>query len=192
MSHVEPDGENCKNYFKYGKSFPDNVKDALENIPYGATGPMGPTGPAGSGVYQIAQVPDILDGVNGTEAAYINASGWFHASNQYSPLVRSNISINNSSYTPDAADYNFFDITINGACTLTAPDNMKNGRTITIVIRQGDNGNHTLDFDSIYHFDGGYATLSPEEGDKDVLVATKINDFIFSTIASDVRQATAL
>ena len=32
MSHIEPDGDTCKNYFKYGKSFPENVKDALTEI----------------------------------------------------------------------------------------------------------------------------------------------------------------
>ena len=190
MSHIEPDGDTCKNYFKYGKSFPENVKDALTDIPYGATGPVGATGPAGSGVYQIAQVPDILNGVNGDSAAYIDGSGWFHASNQYSPLVNSNSSISNTTYTPDAADYNFFDITINGACVLAAPNNMKNGRTITIVVRQPSDGGATLNYDTTYHFDGGYGELTQEADSKDVIVATKINDFIFTTIASDVRQIT--
>ena len=29
MSHKQPDGDSCKNYFKYGKSFPDNVGEFL-------------------------------------------------------------------------------------------------------------------------------------------------------------------
>lgn len=188
MSHIEPDGDTCKNYFKYGKSFPENVKDALTEIPFGSTGPTGPVGPAGSGVYEVAQVPDILNGVNGGSPAYIDASGWFNASNQFAPLVNSNADVINATYTPDASDYNFFDITIKGSCVLAAPQNMKNGRTITIVVRQDSEGDATLGYDSSYHFDGGYGELTQEADAKDVIVATKINDFIFTTIASDVKQ----
>ena len=65
---------------------------------------------------------------------------------------------------------------------------MKNGRTITIVVRQDSEGDATLGYDSSYHFDGGYGELTQEADAKDVIVATKINDFIFTTIASDVKQ----
>ena len=147
MAHKVPDGENCKNYFKYGKSFPENVEDALCEIDFGATGPTGPMGPSGSGV------------------------------------------VTNEAYTPDAFDTNVIDLTINGSCTLASPSNFKNGRTISLVLRQGGRGNNTMQFDPMYHFDGGYNALTLSSGAKDVIVATKINDFIFTTVASDLKHS---
>ena len=39
----------------------------------------------------------------------------------------------------------------------------------------------------MYHFDGGYNAITFSSGGKDVMVGTKINDFVFSTIAADVK-----
>ena len=189
MAHKVPDGDQCNNYFKYGKSFPQNVEDALCEIPYGATGPTGPAGPAGSGVYLTAETSDILEGNNTTEARYVNASGWYEASNQYSPLVLVE-TVTNSTYTPNALDYNIFDLTINGSCTIANPINMKNGRTITLVLRQCSAAqSNTVNWDPIYHFDGGYNSLTYTFGAKDVVVATKITDFLFTTMANDCKTS---
>jgi hypothetical protein len=198
MSHKQPDGDSCKNYFKYGKSFPDNVEDAICNASgiFGSTGPTGPEGPAGpSGVGAVnfpAILPDILAGVNGvstnrTISTYVDPSGWYHASNQYAPLVVIE-SLTNETYQPDALNTVIFDITYNGACLIAAPKNMANGRTITICLRQGAGGNHSINWDPVYHFDGGYKFITENEGAKDVMVGTKINDFVFSTIASDCKN----
>ena len=189
MAHKVPDGDQCNNYFKYGKSFPENVEDALCQIPFGSTGPTGPAGPAGSGVSLIASTSDILAGNNTSEDRYVNASGWYEASNQYAPLVVSS-NVTNSTYTPDALNTNIFDLTILGSCTLAAPINMKNGRTITLVLRQSSGGNqNTVTFDPIYHFDGGYNSLTYTFGAKDVVVATKITDFLFTTMANDCKTS---
>tara|TARA_Y100000310_G_scaffold341513_2_gene440888 strand:- start:2147 stop:2734 length:588 start_codon:yes stop_codon:yes gene_type:complete len=189
MSHKEPDGESCNTYFKYGKSFPDNVKDALEHIEYGATGPTGPAGPAGDGVYQPSAAENILVGYSTSDpATYVDASGWYQASNQYAPLVYSGEVIN-STFTPDALNHNIFDITVSGTCTMAEPVNMKNGRTISIVLRQATDGNNTMSWNPIYHFDAGYGSLTYDEGAKDVFVGTKVNEFIFSTIANDLRPS---
>lgn len=188
MSHKVPDGENCNNYFKYGKSFPDNVKDALCDIPFGATGPTGPAGPAGAGFDGIATLEHILEGNNNDGNYYVNASGWYHASNQYSPLVEVD-TISSATFTPDALNTNIFDLTVNGTCIIAEPLNLKNGRTISIVLRQGGLGNNTVTFDPVYHFDGGYNTLTYTAGSKDVVVATKITDFLFSTMANDCRAS---
>jgi hypothetical protein len=64
---------------------------------------------------------------------------------------------------------------------------MKNGRTISLCLRQNIGGNHTITWDPIYHFDGGYSFLTLTEGAKDVVVCTKINDYVFTTVASDVK-----
>lgn len=189
MAHKVPDGDNCNNYFKYGKSFPQNVEDALCDIPFGATGPTGPAGPEGSGVYLTAATSEILAGDNTTQAKYINSSGWYEASNQYCPLVLVE-TITNSAYTPDALNYNIFDLTINGGCSIAAPTNMKNGRTISIVLRQGGTQmNNTVDWDPSFHFDGGYNSLTYTAGAKDVVVATKVTDFLFTTMANDCKSS---
>ena len=198
MSHKQPDGDSCKNYFKYGKSFPDNVGDALCGASgiggiTGPTGPAGPAGPSGAGVGVPAVIGDILAGNNGTPddrnlEAYVDASGWYHASNQYTPLVKS-VTITNETYTPNLLDCSMYDITYNGDCTISAPSNCKNGRTMTLCLRQGSGGNHEINWDPVYHFDGGYKFVTKSEGAKDVMVGTKINDFIFSTIASDCKNS---
>jgi hypothetical protein len=188
MSHIEPDGQDCKNYFKYGKSFPDNVKDALCEIPFGATGPTGPAGPVGSGVYQPAQIDHILEGNNNNGSYYVDAEGWYAASNRYAPLVTSD-TVGDETYTPDAYEYNIFDLTLEGDTVIAAPTNMKNGRTISLVLRQGGYGNHTVTWDPSYHFDGGYNSITFTQGAKDVVVATMINDFLFTTIASDCKAS---
>ena len=187
MSHKVPDGENCKNYFKYGKSFPQNVEDALCDIPFGATGPTGPIGPAGI-MGNPALLEDILEGDNNEGEFYIDASGWYHASNQYSPLVWTE-SVSATSYTPEALNYTIFDLTFNNSCIIAEPSNMKNGRTISMVIRQGGAGNNSILFDPAYHFDGGYNSLTFTAGAKDVIVATKINDFLFATMANDCKAS---
>ena len=122
MAHKVPVGDQCNIFFKYWKSFPQNVEDALCEIPYGATGPTGPAGPAGSGVYLTAETSDIVEGNNTTEARYVNASGWYEASNQYSPLVLVE-TVTNSTYTPNSLDYNIFDLTINGSTTTNSSTN---------------------------------------------------------------------
>ena len=197
MSHKESDNNSCGDYFRYSKSFPENVEDAICNASgvYGATGPTGPMGPsgtAGSGVNYEANVTEILAGVNGWDNdrekdTYVSPSGWYHASNQYVPLVETR-TITNETFTPDALNASIFDITYNGNCAIASPANCKNGRTITICLRQGGNGNNTLSWDPIYHFDGGYHFVTETEGAKDVMVGTKINDFVFSTLASDCKS----
>ncbi len=196
MSHKSPDADSCQNYFRYGKSFPENVEEALCGISgiNGATGPTGPAGargPVGSGVSVPASVGDILAGVNGEvtdrdNPTYVDPSGWYHASNQYAPLVETR-NIINSTFTPNALDTNIFDVTHSGNCTVAAPVNMSNGRTITIVLRQAGEGNNVVSWDPSYHFDGGYNLITLTSGAKDVMVGTKVNDFIFSTIAADIK-----
>jgi len=196
MNIKKPDGESCNNYFRQGKSFPDNVRDALcgSSGIMGATGPIGPVGvagPPGAGVENTALVRDILEGVNGVAEdrdvpTYVDPYGWYHASNQYAPLV-STMSIKHQTFVPDALEHNIYDITYAGACVISEPINMKNGRTISLCLRQAGGGNHRISWDPIYHFDGGYGSLTLTDGAKDVVVCTKINDYIFTTIASDVK-----
>ena len=190
MAHKVPDGENCKNYFKYGKSFPENVQDAICDISgaLGPTGPTGPAGPVGSGVYIPHSVEEILAGTNTDPAKYVDASGWYHASNRYAPLMET-LTITNESFVPNARDFNFFDITYNGACTIGAPINMNNARTISLCLRQGAGGNHSINWDPIYHFDGGYNDVTYSDGAKDVMVGTKINEFVFCTMANDIKAS---
>ena len=135
MSHKQPDGDSCKNYFKYGKSFPDNVADAICGVDgihgsTGPTGPIGPIGPTGSGVSVAAVTSDILAGINGTPddraiPTYVDPSGWYHASNQYTPLIQT-VTISNQNYTPDLLNCAVYDITYNGDCTINAPINCSN------------------------------------------------------------------
>ncbi|MAF26175.1 hypothetical protein CL634_11490 [bacterium] len=191
MPHKLSDGDSCKNYFKHGKSFPDNVRDAICDIDeaVGGTGPTGPAGPSGKagGVIDPATVENILAGVNGTpDPTYVDPSGWYASSNQYSPLVDTR-NVTNGVFTPNALDTNIFDVTHSGDCTIASPVNMKNGRTITIVLRQAGPGNNTIHWDPMYHFDGGYNQITYTQYAKDVMVGTKVNDFVFSTIATDVK-----
>ncbi len=189
MAHKVPDGSQCNNYFKYGKSFPENVEDALCQIPYGATGPTGPAGPSGKGVSNVATTADILAGNNTLDPCYVNAAGWYESSNQYAPLVYTT-SIENETYTPDALEYNIFDITVNGTCSIAAPTNMKNGRTISLVLRQGGlQMQNTISWDPIFHFDGGYNSLTYTAGSKDVVTTTMVNDFCFTTMANDCKSS---
>jgi hypothetical protein len=190
MSHKLPDGESCNNYFKYGKSFPENVQDAICEIDgaIGPTGPMGPAGPSGSGIYLPATVEQILAGSNTDPATYVDASGWYHASNRYAPIMET-LTLSSEAFIPNALDFNFFDITYAGNCTISAPTNMKNGRTISLCLRQGAGGNHNLTWDPVYHFDGGYNSVTYTDGAKDVMVGTKINEFVFSTMANDIRAS---
>ena len=188
------DSSSCKSYFKQGKSFPENVKDAICGIDEavgstGPTGPLGPVGPHGGGVDTPATLPDILAGTNGDPVAtYVDPSGWFHASNQYAPLVHTQ-SISNETYYPNALEHNVFDITHNGNCVMGFPQNLENGRTICIALRQGAGGNNTVSFDPGYHFDGGYSQITFTEDSKDVVIATKINDFLFTTLAADCKAS---
>tara|TARA_R100000808_G_C2128841_1_gene138471 strand:- start:640 stop:1245 length:606 start_codon:yes stop_codon:yes gene_type:complete len=194
MSHKESDTASCKTYFKYGKSFPENVRDAVCDIPEvigqtGPTGPVGPQGPAGTiEDFGPATVDDILAGKNTDPPSYVDASGWYHASNKYAPLVDTETLLDQT-YYPDAMDHNVFDLTISGNCVLGAPINMKNGRTISVVVRQhlATNGLNKLNMDPVYEFDGGYNQLTLTSGAKDVIVATKINDFYFCTLAVDIK-----
>ncbi len=196
MSHKLPDGQDCTNYFKYGKSFPENIRDAICHVPeaIGATGPAGPQGLrglAGSGVAVPATVPDILEGVNGTPEdrnvpTYVDPSGWYHASNQYAPLVDTR-NITNETFVRNILDTNIYDLTHSGDCIIGAPVNLNNGRTFSIVLRQAGDGNNNITWDPMYHFDGGYNAITFSSGGKDVMVGTKINDFVFSTIAADVK-----
>lgn len=196
MSHKVSDGQTCTNYFKYGKSFPDNVKDAICHVPeaVGSTGPTGPSGIAGSpgsGVAVPATVADILAGVNGSPndrsvPSYVDPSGWYHASNQYAPLVDTR-DITNETFTPDILNTNVFDVTHSGECVIASPVNLINGRTFSIILRQAGEGNNNIKWDPMYHFDGGYNAITYSSGGKDVMVGTKVNDFVFSTIAADVK-----
>jgi len=190
MSHKNPDGEICTNYFKYGKSFPENVQDAICEISgsLGPTGPTGPAGPSGSGVFLPATINQCLVGENTTPATYVDANTWYHASNRYAPIMDT-LTLNSESFTPNALDFNFFDLTVNGPCTIAAPINMKNGRTISLCLRQGPGGNHNVFWDPIYHFDGGYNSITFTDGAKDVMVGTMINEFIFCTMANDVKAS---
>jgi len=194
MSHKESDAASCNSYFKYGKSFPDNVRDAICDLPevIGSTGPTGPEGPKGStgdiGNFSPATLDDILAGRNSDPPSYVDASGWYHGSNQYAPLVQTD-TILEQTYYPDALDHNIFDLTISGNCVLGTPVNMKNGRTISVVVRQhlATQGLNELNMDPAYEFDGGYNQLTLTSGAKDVIVATKINDFYFCTLAVDIK-----
>jgi hypothetical protein len=58
-----------------------------------------------------------------------------------------------------------------------------------MVLRQGGLGNHSITWDPSYHFDGGYNSLTFNQGAKDVVVATKITDFLFTTIANDCKAS---
>lgn len=188
------DSSSCKSYFKQGKSFPDNVRDAICEIDEavgstGPTGPFGPEGPRGGGIDTPATLPDILGGVNGDPIpTYVDPSGWYNASNQYAPLVHTE-SITNETFYPNALDHNVFDITYSGSCVMGFPQNMENGRTICVALRQSANGNHTISFDPGYHFDGGYSRVTLTADSKDVVVATKINDFLFTTLAADCKSS---
>ena len=198
MNVKKPDGESCNNYFRQGKSFPDNVKDVVCGMDevVGSTGPTGPAGavgPTGSGVYIPALTEDILEGVNGSPSnrdtdTYVNPSGWYHASNRFAPLVETKTLLSET-YYPDVEDHNIFDLTISGSCILGYPRNMKNGRTVSYVIRQhlNTNGNNLLNMDPAYEFDGGYNQLTLTSGAKDVVVSTKVNDFLFCTMANDIK-----
>ena len=66
---------------------------------------------------------------------------------------------------------------------------MKNGRTVSFVVRQhlNTNGNNLLNMDPAYEFDGGYNQITLTSGAKDVIVSTKINDFLFCTMANDIK-----
>ena len=191
------DSSSCKSYFKHGKSFPENVKEAICDLDLrleaiGATGPTGPAGAEGrhgGGVDTPATLNDILGGINGNPTpTYVDPSGWYDASNRYSPLV-STQSIANETYYPDALEHNIFDITYDGSCVIGAPQNLENGRTICMALRQAGDGNNTLSFDTNYHFDGGYGEVTLTAGAKDVLVATKINDLLFTTLAVDCKSS---
>jgi hypothetical protein len=187
-------GETGYKGFSYGQSFPKNVQRALTcggiEMPQGATGPLGPQGPMGPMGPAAVGVPeascdDTLTG-NGNNF-YVSPEAWYCASNRYAALVYTS-TINNQTFTPDALEYNIFDITINGTCTLAAPVNFRNGRTISVLIRQGAGGNHTLNIVNDYKFDGGYDKITLTDDAKDVIVATNINDFVFCTIASDIKR----
>tara|TARA_B100000287_G_scaffold434264_1_gene498265 strand:+ start:3807 stop:4421 length:615 start_codon:yes stop_codon:yes gene_type:complete len=198
MSHQQSDSASCKPYFNQGKSFPDNVKDVVCGMDevVGSTGPTGPAGgigPTGSGVYIPALTEDILEGTNGSPDnrdidTYVNPSGWYHASNQFAPLVETKTLLSET-YYPDVEDHNIFDLTISGSCILGYPRNMKNGRTVSFVVRQhlNTNGNNLLNMDPAYEFDGGYNQITLTSGAKDVIVSTKINDFLFCTMANDIK-----
>jgi hypothetical protein len=174
--------------FEFGLSFPDNVKNALEiaeleiDGPAGPTGPIGPTGPMG-GINQEATLVDTLDGVGST--TYVSPSIWYQASNQYVPLIW-NENLSTSSFIPNAQDYAIFDVTYEGACSLSAPVNWRNGRTITFLLRRSSGGSLTLANE--YLFDGGYEQLTDTDGAVDALVATNINGFYFCTIANDIKR----
>ncbi len=190
------DSDSCKGWFKYGKSFPENVKDAICNIPEigGATGPTGPVGPVGpsgqhgGGVDTPASCSDILAGVNGVSSpTYVDPAGWLCASDRYYAKVWTQ-SIDNQTFYPDALSYNIFDITHNGNCIIGEPINMENGRTISVVLRQGGVGKNNIKFSTVYEFDGGWNKITSRLGAKDVFVATKINDFYFCTMANDIKK----
>jgi hypothetical protein len=93
----------------------------------------------------------------------------------------------NETYVPDALNTNIFDVTHSGTCTIAPPVNMKNGRTISIVLRQAGNGNNEIHWDPSFEFDGGYGDITYSSGAKDVMVGTMINDFMFCTLAADVK-----
>jgi cold shock CspA family protein len=118
----------------------------------------------------------------------VDPYGWHYASHQFAPLIETK-TLANTNFIPDALNTVIFDITYNGTVSISAPKNMSNGRTITICLRQGEGGNHRLEWDPIFHFDGGYKFITETEGSKDVMVGTKINDFIFSTLASDCKNS---
>jgi hypothetical protein len=186
------DASSCNTWFKHGKSFPDNVKDAICNIPEaqgptGPTGPLGPSGLHGGGVDTPATCTEVLEGVNGENpATYVDPSGWRCASDRYYANIFST-NITDETFTPDALDYNIFDITHSGNCVISEPVNMFNGRTISIALRQAGAGNNTIAFNPKYEFDGGWNNITLTSGAKDVMVATKINDFYFCTMANDIK-----
>lgn len=190
------DSDSCKSWFKYGKSFPENVKDAVCALPElggatGPTGPMGPIGPSGlngGGVDVPATCSDILAGINGvTEPTYVDPAGWLCASDRYFAKIWTQ-NIINQTYYPNAEQYNIFDLTHYGNCIIGEPTNMQNGRTISIVLRQGNTGQNNIIFSPVYEFDGGWNRITLTSGAKDVVVATKINDFYFCTMANDIKK----
>ena len=191
MSHPS-DADSCNSWFKQGKSFPDNVKDAICHIPEamgstGPTGPLGPSGVHGGGVDTPASCQDVLEGENGTNpVTYVDPSGWKCASDRYYAQIH-NQHITNETFTPDALDYNIFDITHSGNCLIAEPSNMRNGRTISIALRQAGEGGNFVTFSTKYEFDGGWNCITLTSGAKDVMVATKINDFYFCTMANDIK-----
>lgn len=174
--------------FEFGLSFPDNVKKAVKAVdinmgPTGPSGPMGPTGPIG-GINEEASVSDILTG-NG-HLSYVSPANWFTAANRYVPLIWTE-TITNGSFIPNTLDYAIFDITYNGTCSLSAPSNFGNGRTITIVLRRGPDADN-LFIANEYLFDGGYEVLSSTPNAIDVIIATNINGLYFCTIANDIKR----
>jgi len=189
------DADSCKGWFKQGKSFPDNVKDAICNVPeaVGGTGPTGPLGPSGfhgGGVDTPALCEDILLGQNPIppeSPTYVDPSGWKCASDQYYAKIWTE-SITNETFTPDAKEYNIFDITHSGNNIIAEPTNMENGRTISIILRQAGGGNNCVTFSDTYEFDGGWNNITLTSGGKDALVATRVNDFYFCTIANDIKH----
>jgi len=186
------DADSCKGWFKQGKSFPDNVRDAVCHVPEavggtGPTGPLGPSGPHGGGVDTPASCDDVLRGVNGEEpVTYVDPSGWRCASDRYYAKIFTS-HITNETFSPDAQEYNIFDITHSGSCIISEPMNMENGRTISVALRQAGEGNNTIQFNPAYEFDGGWDCITLTSGSKDVMVATKINDFYFCTMANDIK-----
>ena len=193
--HLPSDSDSCKNWFKYGKSFPENVKDALCNIPEvvgptGPTGPAGPKGDVGGGVSEAATCLDVLRGINGaTGPTYVNPEAWKCASDRYYARVWTQ-SITNQTYSPDALEYNIFDVSHSGSCVIAEPINMENGRTISVVLRQPQEGNATIIFSKKYEFDGGWGHVTMTSKAKDVVIMTKINDFYFCTMVNDLKPST--
>lgn len=186
------DADSCKGWFKQGKSFPENVKDAICHVPeaVGGTGPTGPIGPSGihgGGVDVPASCTEVLEGTNGVNPpTYVDPSGWKCASDRYYAKIWTQ-NITNETFTPDANEYNIFDITHSGSCILAEPTNMQNGRTISVALRQAGQGNNSVTFSPVYEFDGGWDNITLTSGSKDVMVATRINDFYFCTMANDIK-----
>ena len=187
------DADSCNTWFKQGKSFPDNVRDAICDIPEaqgptGPSGPVGPSGPHGGGVDTPATCTDVLEGINGEyPETYVDPSGWRCASDRYYAKVWTE-NITNETWSPDSNEYNIFDITHSGNNVIAEPTNMENGRTISVVLRQAGGGNNCITFSDKYEFDGGWNNITLTSGAKDVLVATKVNDFYFCTMANDIKH----
>ena len=185
------DADSCKGWFRQGKSFPENVKDAVCHLDMqggtGPTGPLGPSGKAGSGVAYPADCNDVLVGQNSDPATYVDPSGWRCASDRYYAKIWTE-NVTNETFSPDAEEHNIFDLTHSGNNVLGEPTNMQNGRTISVVLRQAGGGNNCVVFSDKYEFDGGWNNITLTSGAKDVMVATKINDFYFCTMANDIKH----
>lgn len=177
--------ETDTNRFKIG-----NGSTAWNSLAYGglqgATGPAGPTGATGVGATGATGLGATgatgITALQGTMTGNITASGFIINGLEYNEAIFS-LGTTSGTITPDVANGNVQQITLNGNLTLNAFANPVAGQSLTLIITTNGT-NRTLT--STMLFAGGSKTLSTTST-RDIITVFYDGTNYFATLAKDFK-----